>query len=119
MPSAAAPAALDGVPASFVRGYIDNLRRRKRVRAPSAELAAEHALAIRTAFRLELSLPLPDAPAIDSATAEVIARMRDRFPELLGFRPDDHILHAYGADDLLRWAGQLQPSHWPQPEPRP
>ena len=20
-------------------------------------------------------------------------------------------------DDLLRWAGQLQPSHWPQPEP--
>ena len=75
MPSAAAaPAALDGVPASFVRGYIDNLRRRKRVRAPSAELAAEHALAIRTAFRLELSLPLPDAPAIDSATAEVIAR---------------------------------------------
>ena len=29
MPSAAAaPSALDGVPASFVRGYIDNLRRR-------------------------------------------------------------------------------------------
>ena len=54
MPSAAAaPAALDGVPASFVRGYIDNLRRRKRVRAPSAELAAEHALAIRTAWSID------------------------------------------------------------------
>ena len=108
MPSAAA-AALDGVPASFVRGYIDNLRRRKRGRAPSAELAAEHALAIRTAFRLELSLPLPDAPAIDSATAEVIARMRDRFPELLGFRPaGDAEAMAVDGDDEARGAAALE-----------
>ena len=78
---------LAGLPAAFVAHTAERFAKSYAadLHGLSADAVATRCgVAIRTAFRLELSMPLPEAPApCDEALRGKIAALRSRHPDLL------------------------------------
>ena len=107
---------LAGLPTAFVAHTAERFAKSYAadLHGLSAEAVATRCgVAIRTAFRLELSMPLPEAPApCDEALRGKIAALRSRHPDLLRRRADEEVAAAYGIDYFLPgWQGKcLTPS---------
>jgi len=93
---------LAGLPTAFVAHTAERFAKSYAadLHGLSAEAVATRCgVAIRTAFRLELSMPLPEAPApCDEALRGKIAALRSRHPDLLRRRADEEVAAAYGID---------------------
>lgn len=108
MPPAVQRGLLSGVPEGFVAQQAAELQGSARPETA----AKEHAALIRSAFRLELSLPLPelDLSQVKGLRAEVCA-LRAAHPDLLRAHNDARVLAVYGQDYIaaVRAAAPMAP----------
>ena len=100
--------ALDGVPDAFAarlaQEFRDASKGRHLGRTTVRTIKAHCGSMIRTAFRLELSLPSTEPCAVDGTLRERGAAMRRHHADLLRWCDDARLLAAYGEQALLSCA---------------